>query len=395
MMDLGLSRTAKRLTRDGDDVWAVSFRADEIEQDGGRVLRLCVGDPDFATPDAIHAAVSDSLKRGRTHYSSAQGELELRKSIAGLENKTSRHSCEPEQVVVFPGATNALFAVLSCLLDTEDELVVPEPMYAGYRGIFDTVGCQVIHAPLNTTNNFALDIEKTKAAVNDKTRAVLVNTPGNPAGNMASAEQLEELAAFCLDRGVWLICDEVYSMLAFDQPHVSIRRAAQNPENIISINSLSKSHAMSGWRLGWVIVPVNLAPSMRNFNGGTLYGCPQFIQDAAACALRHDGDHVADMRDQYRLRRDYVVKRISGIPELQCQPPTGGMFVMADVSSTGLNGRQFALQLLEEQRVSLVPGDGFGGSTENFVRITLAQPVEVLSEAFDRIETFLQHRHLS
>jgi len=238
-------------------------------------------------------------------------------------------------------------------------------------------------------DNFFLDIDDIKAAVKSETRAVLVNTPGNPAGNMISSDQLAELAEFCFSKGIWLVCDEVYSLITFENQHVSLRASAKRLDNVIIVNSMSKSHAMSGWRIGWVIAPKVLVPNLVSFTDSTLFGCAQFVQDAAAFALRHDEISVVKMKEEYRCRRDYVVNRVSAIGGISCQSPAAGMFVMVDVSATGFDGVQFGRALLDQQRVSVVPGGGFGQSTGNFVRITLAQPIEVLTEAFDRIEAFV------
>ncbi len=385
-----LSRVALRLDGGDSDVWAVSDRAAEMERAGTDVIRLCVGDPDFDTPTPIHAAVGQSLRQGRTHYSPAQGERELRQAIAALETQTSHHICHPEEVVIFPGATNALYSVLSCLLNTEGELLVPDPMYVGYRGLLAAIGCQVTPVPLDVENNFALDLEALKTAVSDRTRVVLVNTPGNPAGNMISQDTLATLAEYLYQRNIWLLCDEVYSMITFDRRHVSLRASARQLDNVVMVDGLSKSHAMSGWRIGWAVAPRSLVPHLCHFTGATIFGCPQFIQDAAAFALRHDAYYVAQMREEYRRRRDFVVEQVNRIEGLQCQAPAAGMFVMVNVANLGLGGREFALALLQQQRVSTVPGDGFGHTTRGFVRITLAQSLEVLTEAFKRIEVFVK-----
>jgi len=389
--ELNLSRMALRLDSDGRYVWAISDRAGAMEAQDIDVIRLCVGDPDFDTPTPIHNAIGQSLRQGRTHYSASQGEPELRAAIAELETQTSPHPCNADEIVVFPGATNALYSVLACLLNTEDELLVPDPMYVGYCGFLAVIGCQVTQVPLNVARNFAIDIEAIKNAVTAKTRVILINTPGNPAGNMITAEELAELAEFCRDKGLWLVCDEVYSMITFARRHTSLRTAAKHLDNVIMVDGLSKSHAMSGWRVGWAVAPKALIPHLSHFAGATVFGCPQFIQDAAAFALRHDEYYVAKMREEYRARRDYVVNRVNDIDGLCCQAPDAGMFVMVDVNALAMDGRHFARALLEEQHVCTVPGDGFGETTRNFVRITLAQSVEVLSEAFDRIETFVNH----
>ena len=383
------SDVAERLCIDDGDVWAVSDRAAEMAAAGADVIKLCVGDPDFDTPAPIHEAVASSLEAGRTHYSPAQGEFELRSAIADLETRTSRHPCSPEDVVVFPGATNALYTIFSCLLNAGDELLVPEPMYVGYVGFLAAIGAKVVHVPLNAKRNFALEIQQIKAAVTNKTKAVLVNTPGNPAGNMMTREEMAELAEFCWARNIWLVCDEVYSMITYNRRHVSLRSAAKDLDNVIMVDGLSKSHAMSGWRIGWAVAPPSLVPHLVNFAGGTVFGCTQFVQDAATWALRHDEYYMSLMREEYQRRRDFLVERFNNIDGLSCQSPDAGMFVMVKVTPLFSGGREFADGLLEAQQVSVVPGGGFGPSAIDFVRVTLAQPVAVLTEAIQRIENFV------
>mgnify|MGYP000468060308 CR=1 FL=1 len=384
------SDLAGRLNGDDSGVWAVSDKASELQMAGKDVIKLCVGDPDFDTPAPIHDAVASSLKAGRTHYSPSQGELELRSAIADLETRTSRHPCSPEDVVIFPGATNALYTILSCLMNTGDELIVPEPMYVGYVGFLAAVGVKVKHVPLNSERNFALEIDAIKACINSKTKAVLVNTPGNPAGNMMTREEMAELALFCYERNVWLICDEVYSMITYNRRHVSMRSAATSLDNIIMVDGLSKSHAMSGWRIGWAVAPPALVPHLVNFAGATVFGCTQFVQDAAAWALRHDEYYMSLMREEYQRRRDFLVERFNQMEGLSCQSPDAGMFVMVKVCPLFTSGKEFAEGLVDTQFVSVVPGEGFGPSAKEFVRVTLAQPVEILADACDRIETYIK-----
>ena len=383
------SDLSERVCVDDGDVWAVSDRAAGMAAAGADVIKLCVGDPDFDTPAPIHEAVASSLAAGRTHYSPAQGELELRSAIADLETRTSRHPCSPEDVVIFPGATNALYTIFSCLLNVGDELLVPEPMYVGYVGFLAAIGAKVVHVPLNAECNFSLEVEQIKAAVTRKTKAILVNTPGNPAGNMMTREEMADLAAFCWKRNIWLVCDEVYSMITYNRRHVSMRSAAENLDNVIMVDGLSKSHAMSGWRIGWAVAPPSLVSRLVSFAGATVFGCTQFVQDAAAWALRHDEYYMSLMREEYQRRRDFLVERFNSIEGLSCQSPDAGMFVMVKVTPLFSSGREFAEGLLDAQQVSVVPGEGFGPSAKDFVRVTLAQPVGILTDAMQRIENYV------
>ncbi|BFM12125.1 arginine--pyruvate transaminase AruH [Simiduia litorea] len=386
---LSISALAKRLDGDASEVWAVHDRALEMKAAGEDVILLCVGDPDFPTPEPIFYQALAAMKRDRTHYSPAQGELGLRQAVAELESKTSPHPCSADDVVIFPGGTNALFSVFSCICDLGDQVIVPDPMYVGYCGVLDAVGVTAVPVSLKVEENFAVDIAAIKAAITDKTKAVIVNTPGNPCGNMMSKEELAELAAFTREKGIWLISDEVYSMITFKQRHVSLRAAATELDNVIMVDGLSKSHAMSGWRIGWVVAPSSLVPHLTNLAGASVFGCPQFIQDAAAFALRHDDFYVAQMREEYKKRRDYLVQRINQIPGLSCVSPDAGMFVMMHTGEVSDGGQLFAERLLEQAGVSVVPGVGFGNVTANYVRITLAQPISVLEQAMDRMAAML------
>jgi arginine:pyruvate transaminase len=385
-----ISRMSQRLAGSDGHGWDTHDKGLALQAAGQDVILLSVGDPDFATPEPIFYEALAAMKHDRTHYSPAQGEPALRAAIAALESETSDHPCDPDEIVVFPGATNAIYAVLSCLVNPGDEILVPEPMYVGYWGITGALGLRVQTVPLDCANNFALNVAAVRDAITDDTRVVMVNTPGNPGGNIIGREPLAELAAHCRERDIWLLCDEVYSLITYRQPHVSLRASARSLDNTVMVDGLSKSHAMSGWRVGWAVAPRELVPHLTRFAGATMFGCPQFIQDASAYALAHNIEHVERMRREYQRRRDYVVERINALPGLSCQAPDAGMFVMVNVGALGTNGDGFAERLLEQVRVTVVPGSAFGPSAANFVRVTLCQPMDVLVRALDRIEAMLR-----
>ena len=390
------SQAATRLDAGADDsAWAVHEHALERRRAGDDVILLCIGDPDFNTPPLIFGEALGAMRAGRTHYSPAAGEPALREAIAELESRTSPHPCSADEVVVFAGATNALFAVMSTLLDPGDRIVVPEPMYVGYTPIFQALGIEVLPVPLRAEHNFSLDLRAMESAVDQRTRAMLINTPGNPGGNMIEPDQMAELAAFCRARGLWLICDEVYSMITFSRRHTSLRAAAAQTDNVVMVDALSKSHAMSGWRIGWTVSPVPLAERLARFGAAMLFGCSQFIQDAAAFALRNDDVYVEKMRLEYLARRDLLVAGLNALPGLRCAVPDAGMFVMVDVSGTGMDGAGFAEKLFDAVGVSTVPGVGFGPSARDYVRLSLAQDQATLRRALERISRFVaEHTRL-
>lgn len=390
MFEPRYAQLSERLSAPDNNGWEVHERALDMARQGADVILLSVGDPDFRTPEPIIDNAVSQLRVGRTHYSPALGETKLRRAVADLETATSPHPCSIEEVAIFPGATAAIHAVMSCLLDPGDEVLIPEPMYVGYTPIMRGVNARVKTVPLDADKAYALDLETLFAAISERTRVVFLNTPGNPTGAIIPRSQLREVAAYCLERQIWLVCDEVYSMFVYEGRHRSARASAHCLDNVVMIDGLSKSHAMSGWRMGWVVGPPALIRRLGDFAGATLFGCPQFIQDASAFALENDQAYVKQMRDEYRERRDDALQCLGKAPGLHCVPPRAGMFIMCDVSGTGLNGRQFALRLLEEQGVAVIPGDVFGPSAVNTVRIGLAQDRTVLRRACRRIRQFCE-----
>lgn len=383
------SQLSEALSGDDANVWAVSDRAHALADQGEDVIFLCVGDPNFDTPEPILDYTRARLGVGRTHYSPDAGEPVLRRAIANIESKVSPHPCSPDDVVVFPGGTNAIYAVLACLLNPGEEILIPEPMYIGYVPICDALRLKMKKVACPADNNFAFDVDDIVAAIGDDTRVVMINTPVNPTGAMATPEQLRELAAHCRERGIWLVCDEMYSMITFARRHTSLRTAAEHLDNVVVIDGLSKSHAMSGWRLGWAVAQGPLVERLTQFAGATIFGCPQFIQEAAAFALEFDTYFVEQMRSAYQKRRDLIVERIGRIPGLSCYSPDAGMFVMVDVSRVADSGEAFAEALLDAERVSVLPGAPFGASAASHVRLTLAAEEGELARALDRIEHFV------
>jgi len=386
------SATTRRLAGDSSPVWAVHDRALQRLADGENIYLLSVGDPDLPTlPSTIRATI-DSLEKGRTHYAPGRGELALRQTIADIEVRASQKPCDPDEIVIFPGATNAIYSVLACLLDPGDEIVVLDPMYVGYEGIFQALELRKVGVPLDVVNNFAFDVDGVKAAITDTTKLVFLNTPSNPAGNIIQQSELHELAAYCRERNVWLVCDEVYSMITFEEQHVSLRRAADHIDNVIIVDGLSKSHAMTGWRLGWTVAQKTVSDRLLEFTSSTVFGCCQFVQDAAAFALTNDEEYINGVREEYRQRRNYVCERVAAISGISCHVPKAGMFVMIRVDEVAEDGLAFAEALLAEQGVSTLPGVGFGDCTASYVRVSLAQPINVLLPAFDRMQAFCESR---
>ena len=357
---------------------------------GEDVILLSIGDPDFRTPEPIIDNAMSHMRVGRTHYSPALGEINLRRAIADYETRVSPYRCWVEEVAVFPGVTAAIYAVMQCLLDAGDEVVLVDPMYVGYEPIMAALDVDMNVVKAHRSNGFIPTIDDLTAAITKRTKVVFINTPSNPTGAIIDRSLLAQLAAFCQSRNIWLVCDEVYSMFTYDKPHVSLRTAAACIDNIVVIDGLSKSHAMSGWRMGWAVGPPALINHLDRFSAMSMFGCPQFIQDAAAFALNNDEYYVKDMRDRYKIRRDKVCARLASMPRLSYHCPDSGMFIMVDVRQIEADDKVFAKQLLDAKRVSVLPGSAFGASTSGHVRFSLVQPMNVLMSGCDRLQQFLE-----
>jgi arginine:pyruvate transaminase len=383
------SRASDRLAVDDSTLWDVHDKACARQAKGEDVILFSIGDPDLPTLDFIVDHAIDSLKAGRTHYSPGAGEVDLRQAIADIETGASGKVTNIDQIVVHPGGTNAIFTTLSCFLNEGDEIIIPAPMYVGYQGLLGAIGARVVPVQLNALDNFALDMQAVKDAFTENTRVLFLNTPGNPGGNMISEAQLRELAAFCFERQVWIVCDEVYSMITFAQRHTSLLNAADTLDNVVVIDALSKSHAMTGWRMGWTVSSEDTAKRLLAFGSGSVFGCCQFVQDAAAFALNNDEEYTRAIADEYRVRRNYALERIEAIPGLSANSPEAGMFIMMNVAQVEPDGLMFAAGLLEDCGVSVLPGAAFGDITRHFVRLSLTHPVHVMSKAFDRIERYV------
>jgi arginine:pyruvate transaminase len=371
------------------ETWNIHYEAVRRRRRGEDVILLTVGDPDFGTPLPIVEAAKASLDQGRTHYADVTGQPPLRAAIAAQHAKLTGQQVSPDQVVVLAGAQCALFAAFQCLVDPGDEVIVFEPAYVTYPATVAAAGAILVPVPLRPENGFHLDPADLRRALTPRTRAILWNSPNNPTGAVATAEELAALASTACEHDLWLVSDEVYATLVFTGQHRSPAALPGMAERTVTVSSVSKSHAMTGWRLGWLIGPEPLAHHAGRLALCMLYGSPGFIQDAATTALAHDLPELATMRERFRRRRDTVLDHLANLPGIRCHEPAGGMFVMLDVRGTGRSATDFAHGLLAAENVSLLPGDAFGSPAAGHVRLSLTVSEERLVEACGRIRRHL------
>ncbi|MGY6151484.1 pyridoxal phosphate-dependent aminotransferase [Paraburkholderia graminis] len=369
--------------------WEIHRVAQQAAAKGEDVIVLSVGDPDFATPAPIVERAIDALRGGDTHYSAVSGRDPLRAAIASEHSRMSGVAVAPANVILTAGAQNGVFATSLCLLEAGDEVIVPEPMYLTYEACVRVAGATLVPVPVDPARAFHLDCDALEKAVTARTKAIFFATPCNPTGVVMPRADLERIARVACEHDLWVLSDEVYADLTFEREHVSIMSLPGMAERTVTLGSLSKSHAMAGWRVGWAIGPTQLIEHMGRLALAMLYGLPGFIQQAALTALQEKARIVDEMREIYRRRRDVVFEHLSRIPRLRCLLPEAGMFMMVDVSGTGLDTMDFTWRLFRAQGVSVLDASAFGETANGFVRLGFVVDEARLAEACKRIAAFV------
>jgi arginine:pyruvate transaminase len=374
-----------RIAGKGAQAWGIHFDALRQRSAGRDVIFLTVGDPDQPPPEPVIAATVAALQARKTGYSPIIGHPELRAAIAARVERRTGAPTTTENVAVVPGTQAGLYAALQCLAGPGDEVIALEPTYATYEAVAGASGATLVTVPLRPETGFHPDLGALAQAVTPKTRGIWLNSPHNPTGAVFTPREIETAAGLCRRHDLWLLSDEVYEDLAFARPHLSPRSLPGMAERTIVVSSLSKSHAIPGFRLGWVIGPTELIQHLFNLVLCMLYGGPPFIQLGALAALTTDLPEVAALREDYRRRAALLAGILAQAPSCRVTPPEGGMFVMLDIRRTGLSSEAFARALLDEEAVAVLPCDGFGPSGVGQLRLSLTSADARLEEAGKRI----------
>ena len=353
---------------------------------GEDVIILSVGDPDLDTPPAVVAKAIERLQAGDTHYCPAPGRRTVREAIAAAHTKRTGQSADADNVVYLSGAQNALFVASMCIAGVGDEIISFDPMYPTYPATLQASGARMVRAP--TSGNFRPDLAALACLITERTRAIVWATPNNPSGVILNESELATIARLAEQHDLWLICDEVYAGLAPGGHTPGL--AAQLPQRVITLGSLSKSHAMTGWRAGWLVGPRELAIHAESLVMCMLFGLPGFIQEAVVTALSVAPEAERRIRDYCDLRRARMVAGLAGIPRISSVVPEAGMFMLVDVRATGLSGYGFMQALYESQRVSVLDGAAFGRETAGFVRVCFATDPVSLDTGCERIRRFCE-----
>ncbi|QEY61342.1 aminotransferase class I/II-fold pyridoxal phosphate-dependent enzyme [Metapseudomonas lalkuanensis] len=378
----------ERMAGPGTAAWDIHYAAIAAQRAGEDVIVLSIGDPDFATPEPITNAAIEALRAGDTHYCDVAGRPELRQAIAELHGRLTGQAVSADSAILVAGAQNGLYAAAMCLLEAGDEVIVFDPVYVTYEATLKATGANLVRVPCPAAGGFRPDLEALKGAISERTRAIFFANPNNPTGVVLSTEEMQAIAELARQHDLWVVVDEVYESLTFEQPHQYFATLDGMRERTVSIGSLSKSHAMTGWRTGWVVASPTLVAHIENLALNMLYGLPGFVQEAALAAVLAYDLVTAEMRELYRRRRDLVVDALQNCAPLKVLKPEAGMFVLLDVRGSGLSSLEFAWQLFRETGVAVLDAAAFGPAASGFVRISYSLGEEQLADACARIRRF-------
>jgi aspartate/methionine/tyrosine aminotransferase len=384
-------RLAERMSRLGTETaFEVLARAKALEAQGREIIHLEIGEPDFDTPAHIKAAAVRALEEGWTHYTPAAGIPALREAIADYIRRTRGIPVGPENVVVVPGGKPIMFFAILALVEEGDEVIYPNPGFPIYESMIRFVGARPVPLRLRMENEFRVDVEELARLITPRTRMLILNSPANPTGGVLTREDLEAIAELCLKHDLVVLSDEIYSRILYEGEHISIASFPGMLERTIILDGFSKTYAMTGWRLGYGVMPEPLAEAVTRLMINSNSCTAAFTQIAGIAALTGPQDEVDRMVAAFRERREVMVEGLNRLPGFRCLKPKGAFYAFPNIEGTGMSSRELAHYLLEEAGVAVLSGTAFGEYGEGFLRLSFANSIENIQKALERIEKALQ-----
>jgi aspartate aminotransferase len=379
-------RLAQRMFRLGTETaFEVLDRARTLERQGKSIIHLEIGEPDFDTPANIVGAAVDALRKGWTHYGPSAGLPDLRQAIAEEVSRSRGVEVRSEEVVVVPGGKPIIFFTILALADVGDEVIYPNPGFPIYESVIQFVGAHPVSLRLREERDFGLDLEELKSLISDRTRLIILNSPHNPTGGVLSQQDIHGVAQAIGDRNIMVLSDEIYSRLNFEGKHCSILSQPGFQERTIVLDGFSKTYAMTGWRMGYGVMRADLAQHVTRLMTNSNSCTASFTQMAGIEALRGDQLSVEHMRDEFRQRRDAFVAELNRIKGFSCRMPKGAFYVFPNITGTGWKSKPLADALLEQAGVACLAGTSFGEFGEGYLRFSIANSMENLNQALERI----------
>lgn len=380
------AKITERLQGLGSEKWAVHVEGKDREAKGEKLIFLSIGEPDAAVPEAIMDVADRQMRAGRTRYSNGRGEPQVLRALSSMYSKRTGRHVTPSQFLFLPGTQTALFVAFMGIIDIGDEVLLPDPYYATYEGVIAAAGGIAVPVLADPDRGFHVNAKDLSRKITPKTRALLLNTPGNPTGTVFTAGEIAAIGALCRQHDLWIVSDEVYATLTYGNTvFVSPFDDAGLEERTVVVSSVSKSHAMPGFRCGWIAASEEFCERVLPFSETMLFGSQPFLEDATAFALENYFPEVEDMKKSYEKRARALVAGLRGARTISARMPEGGMFVMVDVRRTGLSGNEFARRLLAEEAVVTMPGESFGQGGAGHLRVALTVDEAQITEASKRI----------
>ena len=386
---MNLSELSNRL--DGQAMFQILSRAQELERLGKDLIHFEIGDPDFGTPLNIKNAACEAIMDGDTHYTNSMGLLELREAAIDVTEKSRGFRPSLDQVLVTPGANAQLFYAIACTMNPGDEVIIPDPSFVSYASIIKMLGGIPVRVPLKESNDFRLDPDDVQKAITSKTAMIIMNSPSNPTGAVMQPDEIMRVAFLSFKHGIYLLSDEIYARMIYTDGETTFSSPSiydKCEQFVIIVNGFSKSYAMTGWRLGVVTGPSQLIAKMGLMLETTTSCVSPFIQRAGIVALRDEQNAVNSMLNIYRDRRDLIVEALNNIKGISCREPKGGFYVFPNITKTGKTSNQ-VFEALLEAGVVVAPGTIFGEHGEGYIRLCYANGAENIARAMIRIKDAL------
>ncbi len=382
-------RLAKRMARLGTETaFEVLVKAKALEAQGRDIIHLEIGEPDFDTPSNIIDAGCDALRKGFTHYGPSAGMMELREVIAQHVSETRRVNVTPDEVVVVPGGKPVIFFSILALAEEGDEIIYPNPGFPIYESMINYVGAKAVPIRLREELEFRLDVDELASLINDRTKLLILNSPQNPTGGVLTKEDIAAIAHAIGDRNIMVLSDEIYSRLIFEGEEHSIMSIDGMKERTILLDGFSKTYAMTGWRMGYGVMRADLATHISRLMTNSNSCTASFTQVAGIEALRGSQDAVNEMRAEFQKRRDVMVAGLNKIKGFSCRVPHGAFYVFPNITKTGWPSKKLADALLDDAGVAALSGTAFGDFGEGYLRFSVANSIENIKKALDRIDAW-------
>ena len=367
---------------------SIDSKAKAMKAEGIDVCGFGAGEPDFDTPEHIKAAAIAALESGFTKYTPSAGLPELRQAISEKLEADNQLSYRPSQVVVSSGAKHSCYNAILATCQPGDEVLIPSPYWVSYPDMVRLAGAEPVIVQTSERHGWKMRASDFENAMTPRTKMVILNSPGNPTGAVYTREELEGIVEVAAEEDIYILSDEIYEKLVYDDvKHVSIASLSKEAYDLtITVNGFSKAYAMTGWRLGYLAAPEAVAKAVDNIQSHSTSNPCSFAQKGAVAALKGDQQALADMRDEFSMRRDYMYDRITKIPNITAVKPQGAFYILVNVSQLGLSSQNFADRLLSKANVAVVPGAAFGD--DRTVRLSYATSIDIIKKGLDRFQDF-------